>query len=771
MDTKQLQGQEESAQARAFSRLAITGMTCANCSGRIERVLGKKPGIYRANVNLASKKGMIEYDSSLVTEPEIIAMIEKTGFGAMMDDEDHQGALIEREALEAKKMRFALIVSALLSAPMLIGMLAMMLGSHAPWVMFLHKPWVQLLLTTPVQFGIGLRFYRAGWASLKAKAPSMDVLVALGTTAAFCYSFYNGFLGGDKTHLYFESSAVIITLILLGKYLEERAKNRTGEAIRGLMALQSKTALRIDQVTDKNGEITEHYTEIPVGAVIVGDQLLVHPGKTIPVDGEVLSGASTLDESMLTGESLPVDKNAGAMLYSGTINQTGALIMVASKVDSESTLARIIEMVNDAQGSKAPIQKIADQVSAIFVPAVIMIALLTLIVTYWLTGMWSSAIMHSVAVLVIACPCALGLATPTAIMVGTGVGARHGILIKNGESLERAAKINTIVLDKTGTITEGAPRVMHFEVAPSYKTADNLADSDLNLLAIFAALESQSEHPLANAIVEYSQDYAVRLPKVENFQALIGAGLKGDIAGERYYVGSPRLMADMALDCSIFGDLVERHEAMGETVVLLSSDTALLALITMADPVKAHSKTAIAELKALGVQVLMLTGDNARTAAKIGADVGLFGAEVRAELKPEDKARIVKELQLTGRVVAMVGDGMNDAPALAQADAGIAMGTGTDIAMESSDVTIMNGDLMNLSKMIRLSEKTMKKIRQNLFWAFIYNTVGIPFAALGFLSPILAGGAMAFSSVSVLLNSLSLNRVKLQESPSKKRGS
>lgn len=762
MDTKKLQVPDHSVQQRAFSRLAITGMTCANCSGRIERVLGKKPGIYRANVNLASKKGMIEYNPSIVTEPAIITMIEKTGFGAMIDDEDHQAALIEREALEATKMRRALIVSALLSAPMLIGMLAMMLGSHAPWVMFLHKPWVQLLLTTPVQFGIGLRFYRAGWASLKAKAPSMDVLVALGTTAAFCYSFYNGFLGGDKTHLYFESSAVIITLILLGKYLEERAKNRTGEAIRSLMAMQSKTALRIDKIIGNDGKITTHYTEIPVGAVIVGDQLLVHPGKTIPVDGEVLSGASTLDESMLTGESLPVDKGAGALLYSGTINQTGALVMVARKVDSESTLARIIEMVNDAQGSKAPIQKIADQVSAIFVPAVIMIALLTLVVTYWLTGMWSSAIMHSVAVLVIACPCALGLATPTAIMVGTGVGARHGILIKNGESLERAAKINTIVLDKTGTITEGAPRVMHFEVAPAFK---GRGEASLEFLAIFAALESQSEHPLAKAIVEYSQTQAVTLPAVADFQALVGAGLKGDIAGQQYYVGSPRLMAEMALDCGIFGDLVARHEAMGETVVLLSNTQEILALITMADPVKKHSKTAVSELKALGVQVLMLTGDNARTAAKIGADVGLFGAEVRAELKPEDKARIVRSLQSEGRVVAMVGDGMNDAPALAQADAGIAMGTGTDIAMESSDVTIMNGDLMNLSKMILLSEKTMKKIRQNLFWAFIYNTIGIPFAALGFLSPILAGGAMAFSSVSVLLNSLSLNRAKLQEKP------
>ncbi|MHC5225073.1 heavy metal translocating P-type ATPase [Ignatzschineria sp. LJL83] len=743
---------------REFSRLAITGMTCANCSGRIERVLGKKAGIYRANVNLASKKGMFEFDPEKITEAEIIASIEKTGFGAMIDDEDHQLELLEQEAKNARKMRWLLITSAILSAPLVIGMIAMVLGVNAPWVHFLHEPWVQLVLTTPIQFGIGLRFYKAAWASLRAKAPSMDVLVSLGTLAAFFYSVYNGFLGGDPAHLYFETSAVIITLILLGKYMEERAKQQTGAAIRSLMALQVKTAIRIEEVQNFDGKITESYVEVPIESVVIGDKLLVHPGNTIPVDGIVVSGNSTIDESMLTGESLPIDKTTGDELFSGTLNQSGALIMTSTKLDSDSTLARIIEMVNDAQGSKAPIQKVADRVSAIFVPAVIIIAILTLMMSYFVTQDMGTAIMHAVAVLVIACPCALGLATPTAIMVGTGLGAKNGILIKNGESLERASKINTIVLDKTGTITEGSPSVQYFAMSG---ISDNQDIESAKRLAILVALENHSEHPLAKAIVEYGVDKSLTLPVVENFQALIGAGLQGDIAGIRYFVGSPRLMDDLNIDFSALKDTVIQHESLGETVVMLSNSEEVLAMITMADPIKASSKEAISNLKALGIKVIMLTGDNARTAAKIGADVGLTPEEIVAELKPEDKASVVQELQAKGRIIAMVGDGMNDAPALAQADAGIAMGTGTDIAMESADVTIMNGDLMNLSKMIRLSELTMRKIKQNLFWAFIYNTVGIPFAAFGLLSPILAGGAMAFSSVSVLINSLTLNRAKL----------
>lgn len=755
METKIEQATNGKVASREFSRLAITGMTCANCSGRIERVLGKKEGVYRANVNLASKKGMFEFDPQITNETEIIEAIEKTGFGAILDDDDHREELIAREERAVKKMRTTLIVSAALSAPLVMAMIAMLVGIHAPWVDFLHNPWVQLILTTPIQFGVGLRFYKAAWASLRAKAPSMDVLVSIGTLAAFSYSVYNGFLGGDPSHLYFETSAVIITLILLGKYMEERAKNQTGAAIRGLMELQAKTAIRIDEEVAVDGSITEVFTEVPIGSVVIGDKLLVHPGKTIPVDGVVISGNSTIDESMLTGESLPIDKAAGDELFSGTINQSGALVMASTKLDSESTLSRIIEMVNDAQGSKAPIQKVADQVSAIFVPAVIVIAIITLFVTYGIVGNWGTAIMHSVAVLVIACPCALGLATPTAIMVGTGVGARNGILIKNGESLERASKINTIVLDKTGTITEGSPKVMHFE------TRQDSGLSQEELLAILVGLESHSEHPLAKAIVEYGEAQSVAKSRIENFQALVGAGLQGEVANKRYFVGSPRLMEEMKVDYHPFAEIVPKHESMGETAVMLSDEQQALAVITMADPVKSSSKEAIANLKALGINVVMLTGDNARTAAKIGVDVGLTPAEIVAELKPEDKASVVKDLQSKGRIVAMVGDGMNDAPALAQADAGIAMGTGTDIAMESADVTIMNGDLINLARMIRLSELTMRKIKQNLFWAFIYNTVGIPFAAFGLLSPILAGAAMAFSSVSVLINSLGLNRAKL----------
>ena len=758
----------KSSSERTFLHLAITGMTCANCSGRIERVLGRKPGIYRANVNLASKRGLFEYNPSQITPEAIITQIEKTGFGAMLDDKAHQAELQVAEAKAANRMRWELIISAILSAPMLLGMLAMMLGSEAGWVHFVHLPWVQLLLTTPIQLGIGARFYRAAWASLRAKAPSMDLLVAMGTTAAYLYSFYNGFLGGDPTHLYFESSAVIITLILLGKYFEERAKNRTGAAIRSLMSLQAETALRIDRSqAGQTGQMGQQYIEVPVDAVVEGDDLLVHPGKSIPVDGVVLSGHSTVDESMLTGESLPVDKEENDLLYSGTLNQSGALVMRALKRAEESTLSKIIMLVNEAQGSKAPIQQLADRVSAIFVPAVILIAFITLLATRLIVGEWSDAIMHSVAVLVIACPCALGLATPTAIMVGTGVGARQGILIKNGEALERVAKSSTIVLDKTGTITAGAPEVKHFAVHSQLIVSEAQRSEILRYLV---ALESHSEHPLAKAIVTYGELQASDSPvssvsessslQVEDFQALVGAGLTGMIAGAAYFVGSPRLMAERHIDLTPFASLIDRHESRGETVVLMSREQDLIALVAIADPVKESSADAIAALKARGIKVLMLTGDNQRTAEKIGEEVGLSGDEIRAELKPEDKAKIVADLQKAGEYVAMVGDGMNDAPALALADTGIAMGTGTDIAMESSDVTIMNGDLASLPKMIWLSEMTMRKIRQNLFWAFIYNVIGIPFAALGFLSPILAGGAMAFSSVSVLLNSLSLNRLK-----------
>ncbi len=676
---------------RKFARLAITGMTCANCSGRIERVLSKKTGIYRANVNLASKKGVFEYNPQETDEATIIAQIEKTGFGAIVDDETHQSELKEREEQSTRKMRIQLIISALLSASMLLGMIAMMLGFHSGWVEFVHKPWVQLLLTTPIQFGIGYRFYKAGWASLKAKAPSMDVLVALGTTAAYCLSLYNGFLGGDPTHLYFESSAVIITLILLGKYFEERAKNRTGDAIRSLMSLQAKTALRIDQ----GNENAQEYREIPIDAVVVGDRLLVHPGKSIPVDGFVISGNSTLDESMLTGESIPVDKSENDLLYSGTINQAGALVMEATKSEEESTLSKIIHLVNDAQGSKAPIQKVADKVSAIFVPAVIMIAFLTLMITWFVMQDWGAAIMHSVAVLVIACPCALGLATPTAIMVGTGVGARQGILIKNGESLERAAKINAVVLDKTGTITQGAPTVQQFCI-----NEVDYPGKERELLSMLVALESHSEHPLAKAIVKYGQERSITSIEVTNFQALVGAGLEGTIKSQKYYIGSPRLMAEKGINTDYFSAMIEKQESMGETVVLMGSNDMAIAMITIADPVKESSALAIKALKSRGISVLMLTGDNERTALKIGEEVGLQPEEVVAELKPEDKASVIQKLQAEGKIVAMVGDGMNDAPALALADAGIAMGTGTDIAMESSDVTIMNGDLMSLPKMI-----------------------------------------------------------------------
>lgn len=726
-------------------RLNVIGMTCTNCSAGVERVLNRDKGVEKASVSFANKRAMVSFDSTKTDIDTLIKRIQRAGFDAIVDDEFHREEMEAAQKASLQKLQNRLIISVLLSAPMLLGMIFQMLGSNAGWVNFVHTPWVQLLLTTPVQFWIGSRFYKGAYTSLKNRSPNMDVLVALGTTAAFLYSFYNGFLGGNPHHLYFESSAVIITLILLGNFFEERAKSHTGAAIKELMKLQAKTAIRIDAEGNES--------EIAIEEVVIGDLLLVHPGKNIPVDGVVVKGHSTIDESMLTGEPIPVEKEVESEVFSGTINQSGFITLRATKLGHESTLARIIKMVEEAQGSQAPIQKIADRVSAIFVPTVVTIALLTLVITWFITHDSAKAIMHSVAVLVIACPCALGLATPTAIMVGTGLGARNGILIKNGEALERVSKTNALILDKTGTITEGQPEVTDFIALNT--------TSEQEALTILTALERNSEHPLGKAIYRYGSAQCDSLPEVSNFNALVGSGIEGTIDEKRYFVGSPRFMAEQSINLSAYKTAQTELEAMGKTVMLLSSETELIAMVAVADQVKARSKEAIASLMARGIEVYMMTGDNRRTAEKIGADVGLDSSHIFAEVLPEDKAAHVEALQAAGKNVAMVGDGMNDAPALAQADTGIAMGTGTDIAIESADITIMNGDLINLTRMLNLSHLTMQKIRQNLFWAFIYNSIGIPFAALGFLSPMIAGAAMAFSSVSVVTNSLLLNRKKI----------
>lgn len=715
---------------------AITGMTCANCSARVEKELKATEGVLEANVNLATEKATVQFDETLTAE-NLIQRVEAIGYGAILFDDAHKQKIEQEKAAHLKKMKRDLILSAVLVAPLMIAMIAMLLGSHAGWVHFLHLPWVQLILVTPVQFGVGMRFYRGAYHALKTKAPNMDVLVAMGTSAAFALSVYNGFFNPYNSDLYFESSGMIITLILLGKYLEQKAKTKTSDAIKQLMSLQAKTATIIVDSEEK---------EVPIETVQAGDLLRVRPGEQIPVDGKIVAGQTTIDESMLTGESLPVDKQIDDQVFGGTVNTTGSIQFNATQVGSMTVLSRIIRMVEDAQGEKAPIQQIADKISKVFVPTVLGIALLTLLATGLFTGDWQQAIVHSVSVLEIACPCALGLATPTAIMVGTGLGAKSGILIKGGGALEKIAHLTTIVLDKTGTITEGKPVVADFD------------SSDPQALAYLTSLEQYSEHPLAKAIYQYGKEQTELLP-VENFESLTGQGVTGTINGTSYFVGSKRGLKERNISFS--KERVLALEEEGKTVMFLTDQERVLALISVTDQVKHSSKAAIDALHQLGINVKMLTGDNPQTARFIGAQVGLQESDIVAEVLPEDKAQVVKELQGKNESVGMVGDGINDAPALALADIGIAMGSGTDIAMETADITLMNSDLLSVEKSIRLSKLTLRKIKQNLFWAFLYNVIGIPFAALGFLNPIIAGGAMAFSSVSVLLNSLSLNQKKL----------
>lgn len=718
----------------------ITGMTCANCSARVEKELKAQPGVAQATVNLATEKATVQFNET--TAEALIKSVENIGYGAILDDEAHRQQVAEKKQARIQKMRRDLMISVVLVAPLMVAMIAMILGVDASWVHFFHRPIVQLILVAPIQFGVGLRFYKGAYHALKTKAPNMDVLVSLGTTAAFILSFYNGFLGGDPHELYFESSGMIIALILLGKYLETTAKNKTSSAIKQLMQLQAKTA----RVVNEDGS----QSEVAIASVRQGMQVIIRPGEQIPVDGIVLSGKTTVDESMLTGESMPVAKTSSSTVFGGTVNNTGQLVIKTLKVGDETVLARIIRMVEDAQGQKAPIQQIADKISAVFVPSVLAIAMVTLIVTGLVSGNWQEALIHSVAVLVIACPCALGLATPTAIMVGTGLGAKNGILIKGGAVLEQAAQLNAIVLDKTGTITKGKPTVTNLQLA----TAD--------LLTVLVSLEAASEHPLAGAIVDYGTEKNIQAVKVDHFEALPGLGIAGQINDKTYFVGNAKLTAEKE-DCDNYLSKLNPWSKEGKTVMLVSDETNVLGIVAVADEIKATSKAAIATLQNHGIAVYMLTGDNKASAEYIGSQVGISVTNVFAEVMPDEKSAKVAELQAKGALVGMVGDGINDAPALALADVGIAMGSGTDIAMETADVTLIHSDLTYLDQMLQLSKATIKKIKQNLFWAFVYNTIGIPFAALGFLNPIIAGGAMAFSSVSVLLNSLSLNRLKLEK--------
>ncbi len=720
----------------------ITGMSCANCSAHVERVLRKMAGVTSAVVNLTTERAFVETDGSVPPEA-IVAAVEKAGYGAKAR-EDEAETKAEADA-EAKKLHRDVIIAVCLSAPMLIGMALSLLGVHNGLVMFLHNEWVQLLLATPVQFFVGARFYKNAYKALRGGGSNMDVLVALGTTAAYALSVYNGFFASHAAHdgmkeLYFESSSVVIALVLLGKSLEARAKGRTSDAIKKLLDLRAATAHVMRGGTA---------VDLPVEDVLIGDLVVVRPGEKIPVDGVLVEGHSSVDESMLTGESLPVDKAAGDTLTGATINQFGALLMRATRVGENSTLAQIVAMVEQAQGRKAPIQRLADRVSMFFVPTVLGIAVLT-----WLAWVFtghaamSDALIHAVAVLVIACPCALGLATPTAIMVGSGIGAQNGILFKGGDGLERIAKVDAVVLDKTGTITEGKPALTDC-AATGTLTADEA-------LRLAAAAETRSEHPLGAAIVRAGVERWGELPEPTAFQARAGRGVEAEIEGKRVLIGTRRLMAEEGIAAGEGATHAERWEDEGKTAILLAIDGVEAGVFGVADTMKASAPEAIEALQALGVAATMLTGDNAKSAAAIAIQAGIDS--VRAEVLPEHKGEEIARLIAEGHCVAMVGDGINDAPALATADVGIAIGSGTDIAIEAADITLMRGDLRTIPAAIRLGRKTMRKIRQNLFWAFVYNCIGIPFAALGWLSPVVAGAAMAFSSVSVVTNSLSLRR-------------
>lgn len=714
--------------------LLIEGMTCSACSARVEKALNKVDGVVEANVNLTLNKGTISYVSDELGVEDFVKAVEKAGYKAELEKEkdvDREKKIREKEI---KSLKTSFIISAILSIPLFSAMFFHMAGVHT----ILSNGYFQLALATPVQFIIGYRFYEGAFKSLRGGGANMDVLVSMGTSAAYFFSLYNLLSGVGE--YYFEASAVIITLILLGKTFEAVAKGKTSEAIKKLMGLQPKTARVIEDGVEK---------DIPIDNVEVGHIIVVRPGERIPVDGIIVEGNSSIDESMITGESIPVDKQMGDEVIGATINKFGTFKFEAKKVGKDTALAQIIKLVEDAQGSKAPVQRLADKISGIFVPTVLVIALATFLIWYFVKGDFTHALISSVAVLVIACPCSLGLATPTAIMVGTGKGAEMGILIKGGEHLERTHELDTIVFDKTGTITKGEPEVTDIV------TFGVEEDTILRLAAI---AEKTSEHTLGQAIVNKAVEKNMEIIEPEMFLAIPGKGISSTIEGKAIRIGNKKIMKDANIEVKTVEDELIKLEDEGKTAMLLSIDGEIKGIIAVADSVKESSKKAIDELKAMDIDIYMITGDNERTAKAIANEVGI--ENVLAEVLPEDKAKVVEDIRAKGKKVGMVGDGINDAPALVAADIGFAIGTGTDVAMEAADITLMGGDLEDIVKAIRLSKRTMKTIKQNLFWAFAYNTAGIPIAAMGFLNPMIAGAAMAFSSVSVVTNSLRLKNFK-----------
>lgn len=726
------------------AELSIEGMTCASCAGRIEKSLNKLPGIKRASVNLATERAKVSFVPGLLTMKDIVAAVSQAGYLAKPVGQNQGASLDKEKAAQLKRERNHLLIAALLTAPLVLPMLLLPFGIH-----WMPPGWIQLLLAAPVQFWLGARFYKAAWKALKAKSGNMDLLVSLGTSAAFILSVYQLWISRNEHaghagegHLYFESAAVIITLILLGKYMESRAKQQTSAAIKALQALRPESA----RVKRDGKEV-----EISIEDLVLGDLVIVRPGEKVPVDGLVREGSSQIDESLITGESLPVTKTNGDKVTGGSVNAEGLLVVETTALGSETTLARIIRLVESAQAGKAPIQRLVDKVSAVFVPVVLLIAAATIVAWGLYSGDWEKALIYGVAVLVIACPCALGLATPTSIMVGTGQAAQAGILIKDAEALEVTHSLTTIAFDKTGTLTEGRPQIS--------KVIGNNRSSD-DVIRLVASVQAGSEHPLAKAVMEESRKRGLNFEEASEMKALSGRGLEARVSGRLIFIGTKLLMQERGVSIQKFEDEASKLSENGNTVSFVAEDGEIeaIGLLSFSDQVKPTAKETIRELKRLGIKTVMITGDNQGAANKVARELGID--EVRAEVLPQDKSSIIMDLKAKGEIVAMVGDGINDAPALAAAHVGIAMSTGTDVAMHTAGITLMRGNPLLISDAIEISKKTYRKIQQNLFWAFIYNVIGIPLAALGLLNPVIAGAAMAFSSVSVVSNSLLLKRWK-----------
>jgi Cu+-exporting ATPase len=734
--------------------LNLRGMHCASCASSIETATRSISGVAKSNVNFATEEMAVEFDEKKTSSAAIQKVIKDIGYEAILPDQVNSDQEKHTRLTETQDLTRKVWVGGVISVVLVIGVLSMMIGVEIPVIPdWLHNPWLQLVLALPVQFWCGSSFYTGAWKAFKNHTATMDTLIALGTLAAFSYSVTvtlnsNFFTSqGLQPEVYYEVSAVVITLILLGKLLENRAKGETSEAIRKLIGLQAKTARVL-----RDGK----ESDIPIEDVLIGDVVLVRPGEKIPVDGEAIAGNSTVDESMVTGESIPIEKKVGDRVIGATMNKSGSLQIRANRIGKDTVLSQIVQLVKDAQGSKAPIQRLADQVTGWFVPVVISIAIATFVVWFNIMGNITLATISAVGVLIIACPCALGLAAPTSIMVGTGKGAENGILIKDAGSLELAHKIQTIVLDKTGTLTEGKPVVTDIF---------SITKNDDELLKLVAAIERNSEHPLAEAVVNHAKQKDITIPEVNEFIAIAGSGVQGKVDNSLVQVGTRRWMDELKIDTSEIHQYQDSWETGGKTVVLIAVDNVARGLIGIADKLKPSSQTAVASLQRMKIEVVMLTGDNQSTAEAIAREVGI--KRVFAGVRPDQKVAKIKELQAEGKVVAMVGDGINDAPALAQADVGLAIGTGTDVAIAASDITLISGDLQGIVTAIQLSRATISNIQQNLFFAFVYNVAGIPIAAgilypfLGWLlNPIIAGAAMALSSFSVVTNALRLRNFR-----------